>query len=82
MEHVTTLEMYEDLINGGVDPKLARTQALTLNKFMSNAVTKDLLKIELTLLEKDLKIFIIQVVGGALTVAFILPMIGKIFGWI
>lgn len=81
MSHIDTLQAYEDLVASGVPEKEAKAHVHTLEKSFDSVVTTESLAIALKSLEYDLKIFFTWEIGIVFITAFILPKIGKKWGW-
>jgi hypothetical protein len=77
MSHIDTLKVYKDYLAAGYTEKQAVIAVDSLNASFDSVVTTKDLKI----LENDLKIFFTWEIAGVFLIAFVLPKIGKRFGW-
>jgi hypothetical protein len=76
MSHIDTLQAYEDLVRSGIGEPQAKAQVHALNAAFDGVATKA----DLQMLEKDLKIFFVYLVGGTLLVGLLIPIILKYLG--
>lgn len=70
MNHIDTLQMYEDLVATGITHEQAKVHVHSLDKAFDHVVTIQDLKI----LENDLKIYFGNLAKGTLFLAFIVPI--------
>jgi len=76
-KNIDTLEAYDDLIKAGVPDLQARAQIYNMSKATDDLITSKELKLALEMLEKDLKIFFVYIVGGALAANMVIPLLFK-----
>jgi hypothetical protein len=75
MSHIDTLQVYKEYIAAGYTEAQSSAAVKALNASFDSVVTKDELRSALKDLEKDLKFFILWVIGGAFAAAFLIPVL-------
>jgi len=78
MSNIDTLNAFDDLIMSGTPEGQARAQIKLLCESLDKSLNKVATKDDLLLLEKDLKIFFVYLVGGTILAAIILPIVAHI----